>query len=146
MAKQFDTNQDGKLSKQEFSKFFKKLLLIMTDQDSEYVKYKPKEKQIEVVICKDLAVNMKVLLLGLDSSGKSTIYRNLTGDIYEGHGIQSTREINSVNLKHENMIYKLIDVGGAKRYRESWKALALEVNAVIYVIDSSDRLRINEAK
>jgi len=58
---------------------------------------------------------MKILLLGLDSSGKSTIYRNLSGDIYEGHGIQSTREINSINLKHKNMIINLIDVGGAKR-------------------------------
>merc|ERR1712098_357804 len=64
---------------------------------------------------------MKVLLLGLDSSGKYTIYKHLSGDIYEGHGIMSTREINSVNLRHKNMIFKLIDIGGAKRFREHWK-------------------------
>lgn len=49
---------------------------------------------------------MKILLLGLDSSGKSAIYKKLLANDFSNKYVLTcpTREINSSNIEYKNML------------------------------------------
>jgi len=131
---------DGKLNKQEFSKFYKSLLTNALNSLT--------NNSIDDSINLKNEINMKILLLGLDSCGKTTIYKKLMKDdsYYDYITTYPTEEINSNNINYKTMSYNLIDIGGTKKYREQWKILYNDVDVVIWVIDSSDNRRIAETK
>jgi len=49
-------------------------------------------------------------------------------------------------LRVENYLVSLLDVGGAPESRGVWRALYGDVHGIIFVVDSSDRHRIKEVK
>ncbi|KAG7251265.1 hypothetical protein CRUP_003687, partial [Coryphaenoides rupestris] len=49
-------------------------------------------------------------------------------------------------LRVENYLVSLLDVGGAPESRGAWRALYGDVHGIIFVVDSSDRHRIKEVK
>lgn len=49
-------------------------------------------------------------------------------------------------LRVENYLVTLLDVGGSVESRGVWRELYGEVHAVIFVVDSSDRQRMKEAR
>ena len=88
---------------------------------------------------------IKVLFIGLDGAGKTTIITKLqdfkNGEIKE---IYPTPFINCTHITFNNKIINCIEVSGLKRYRKVWKNFYNEVDGIIFVIDGTDvgRMRI----
>jgi len=86
---------------------------------------------------------VRVLLLGLDGSGKTTILYNLKmGEVVK---TIPTIEYNVETLEYKRLKFIVFDVCGQKKFRILWKHYYQNVNAIIFVIDSTDEERIEEA-
>ena len=86
----------------------------------------------------------RILLLGQDAAGKTTItYKMKLGEV-----LQSTPTIgfNVETLEFKGIKFNIWDIGGQNKIRQLWRHYFPNTNGIIFVIDSSDRLRIKEAK
>lgn len=86
----------------------------------------------------------KVLMLGLDAAGKTTILYQLK------LGLQ-VETIPTMGFVYESIEYKKFklsvwDVAGQDSLRPLWKHYYQNTKAVIFVVDSSDKARIDLAK
>ncbi|ORY26722.1 putative ADP-ribosylation factor [Naematelia encephala] len=86
----------------------------------------------------------KVLILGLDNAGKSTIlYRITMGSVVaSAPTVGSNHEI----YDYKGVRFGLIDIGGQTALRSSWSQYFAGTAAIILVIDSSDTARLSLAK
>jgi len=83
-------------------------------------------------------------MLGLDAAGKTTIlYRLKLGEVVT---TVPTIGFNVETVEYRNINLTVWDVGGQDRIRKLWRYYFENTNALIYVVDSSDRDRIKEAK
>ncbi len=86
---------------------------------------------------------VRILVLGLDNSGKTTILKALSNeDITQ---ITPTKGFNIKNLSHDGFKLNVWDVGGQEALRKYWNNYFENTNALVYVIDSSDVKRISES-
>ena len=85
----------------------------------------------------------KVLVLGLDNSGKTTILKAVSEENIQN--IKPTEGFNIKNLAVEGVSLCVWDLGGQKALREYWSNYYEGTNAIIYVIDSVDENRLSEA-
>mmetsp|Transcript_50320 Transcript_50320/g.133621 ORF Transcript_50320/g.133621 Transcript_50320/m.133621 type:complete len:181 (-) Transcript_50320:202-744(-) len=86
----------------------------------------------------------RVLLLGLDGAGKTTIlYRMKLG---EPVSTIPTIGFNVEVVRYKNLAFTVWDVGGQERIRQLWKEFYPGTRAVIFVVDSSDTDRLDEAR
>jgi ADP-ribosylation factor-like protein 3 len=84
----------------------------------------------------------RLLVLGLDNSGKTTILKALSSeDIMH---IMPTQGFNVKSLTHTGYKLSVWDVGGQKSIRPYWRNYFTNTDGLIYVIDSSDRRRMEE--
>jgi len=86
----------------------------------------------------------RVLMLGLDNSGKTTILYALK--LNELITTIPTIGFNVESVKYKNLLLKIWDIGGQDKIRHLWKHYYINTNALIYVIDSSDEERFYIAK
>ncbi|CAG5989303.1 unnamed protein product [Menidia menidia] len=86
-----------------------------------------------------------ILVVGLDKAGKTSSIR---GMLRVPHGVESgpTHGCVRSELRVENYLVTLLDVGGSEESREAWRELCGEVHGIIFVVDSSDRQRMREVK
>lgn len=87
---------------------------------------------------------MRVLMLGLDAAGKTTVLYKLKLD-------QPVTAIPTVGFNVETVTFKNVkfgiwDVGGQDKIRPLWRHYYTGTQGLIFVIDSSDRERIEEAR
>ena len=82
----------------------------------------------------------KILMYGLDNSGKTTLlYRILLSDMIT---TIPTIGFNVENVKHNGYELRIWDIGGQEALRSLWPNYYSFTKAVIFVVDSSDRDRI----
>eukprot|EP01132_Coremiostelium_polycephalum_P007463 gene7463-9170_t len=87
--------------------------------------------------------NLKILMLGLDGAGKTTLlYKLLLNEVVS---TIATLGYNVETIQHKNLTLTLWDLAGEERIRSLWKPFFNKCSAIIFVVDSSDRLRIQEA-
>lgn len=84
----------------------------------------------------------RILVLGLDNSGKTTILRKLSGEDIQH--VTPTQGFNIKSLVQADVKLKVWDVGGQKTIRPYWRNYFDSTDALIFVIDSSDRRRMEE--
>lgn len=87
---------------------------------------------------------MRILMLGLDAAGKTTVLYKLKLD-------QPVTAIPTVGFNVETVTYKNVkfgiwDVGGQDKIRPLWRHYYTGTQGLIFVIDSSDRERVEEAR
>jgi len=87
---------------------------------------------------------MRILMLGLDAAGKTTI-------LYKLKLGQSVTTIPTVGFNVETVTYKNVkfnvwDVGGQDKIRPLWRHYYTGTQGLIFVVDSNDRDRIDEAR
>ena len=88
-------------------------------------------------------IEKRVLMVGLDNSGKTTILYNLKlGEVMK---TVPTIGFNVEEVKYKKLTLTVWDIGGQDRLRPLWKHYYNGVNAVIYVIDTNDYDRIQES-
>merc|ERR1712054_615370 len=86
---------------------------------------------------------VRVLMLGLDNGGKTSILKRLSDE--DITHIMPTQGFNIKSLLHEGFKLNVWDIGGQKTIRPYWKNYFENTDALIYVVDSSDRRRLEEA-
>ncbi len=85
-----------------------------------------------------------ILILGLDASGKTTIMNRLkTG---ENKVTVPTIGFNVEHLQFGNLNFVGWDIGGQHVIRKLWHNYFQDTDAVVFVIDSSDRRRFDEVR
>ena len=87
---------------------------------------------------------MRILMLGLDAAGKTTILFKLK----LGEVVQSIPTIgfNVETVEFKNSKFNVWDVGGQDKIRVMWKHYYQNAEGLIFVVDSSDRNRIDKAR
>ena len=84
-----------------------------------------------------------ILMLGLDSAGKTTILYKLKLDTLVT--TIPTIGFNVENVKFKSLNMTIWDVGGQEKIRPLWRHYYQNVDAVIFVIDSNDGGRFDES-
>lgn len=87
---------------------------------------------------------MRILMLGLDNAGKTTILYKLK--LGKTSKTVPTVGFNVETVKHKNVSFAVWDCGGQERIRPLWRHYFTGTNALIYVVDSSDIGRLEESK
>lgn len=85
-----------------------------------------------------------LVILGLDGAGKTTMLNYLRKG-QPGSTIP-TVGANYEKLKVRNLEFNVWDLGGQRSLRRIWAEYAEKADAIIFVIDSADRERFDEAK
>ena len=87
---------------------------------------------------------MRILMLGLDAAGKTTILYNLKlGEVVSS---VPTIGFNVETVEYKNIKFTVWDIGGQTIIRSNWKYYYDNTDALIYVVDSSDKERFELAK
>ncbi|XP_041902584.1 ADP-ribosylation factor-like protein 6 isoform X2 [Corvus kubaryi] len=87
-----------------------------------------------------------VLCLGLDNSGKTTIINKLKPSNAQTQDIVPTIGFSIEKFKTSSLSFTVFDMSGQGKYRDLWEHYYKEGQAIIFVIDSSDKLRMVVAK
>eukprot|EP00435_Cladocopium_sp_Y103_P032698 s548_g8.t1 len=87
---------------------------------------------------------MRILMLGLDAAGKTTILYKLK--FAEVVVTIPTIGFNVETVEYKNINFTVWDVGGQDQIRRLWGHYYRGTNGLIYVVDSADRDRIFQAK
>ena len=88
--------------------------------------------------------NSRILMVGLDAAGKTSILYKIKLD--ENVQTIPTIGFNVETVQYKNINFTVWDVGGQDKIRKLWRHYFTGSDAVIYVIDSNDRERIDEAR
>jgi ADP-ribosylation factor protein 1 len=86
----------------------------------------------------------RILMVGLDAAGKTTILYNLKfGEIMQ---TVPTIGFNVETVEFKNISFVVWDIGGQDKIRSLWRHYFLNTQGLIFVVDSSDRKRVGEAR
>lgn len=85
----------------------------------------------------------RLLVLGLDNAGKTTILKSLSDE--DITTITPTQGFNIKSLSRDGFNLRIWDIGGQKSIRPYWRNYFDATDSLIYVIDSADRKRILES-
>jgi len=87
---------------------------------------------------------MRILILGLDGAGKTTIlYRLQAGEVVT---TIPTIGFNVETITYRNLKFQVWDLGGQTSIRPYWRCYFTNTDAIIYVVDSADRDRMGISK
>lgn len=93
------------------------------------------------------SAEIRVLLLGLDSAGKSTTLYKLKSNQHFSTDPTVGFNVETIDVKNKRKLALTVwDIGGQKSMRPHWKDFYEDTAGVIFVVDCSDRQRLNEAK
>ena len=87
---------------------------------------------------------VRLLTLGLDNSGKTTIIKSILGQ--DPTSTSPTLGFTINTLKYGNNTINFWDIGGQTTIRSYWRNYFEETDGVIWVVDSGDKLRLNDCK
>ncbi|XP_036258982.1 E3 ubiquitin-protein ligase TRIM23 isoform X2 [Molothrus ater] len=136
------------LAKQEITRLLETLQK-QQQQFTELADHVQLEASIPVTFTKDNRVHIgpkmeiRVVTLGLDGAGKTTILFKLKQD--EFMQPIPTIGFNVETVEYKNLKFTIWDVGGKHKLRPLWKHYYLNTQAVVFVVDSSHRDRVSEA-
>ena len=84
----------------------------------------------------------RILVLGLDNAGKTTILKKLSNE--EIKQIQPTQGFNVKSMVQEGFKLNVWDIGGQLAIRKYWENYFDATDALVYVVDSADTKRLGE--
>ena len=92
----------------------------------------------------DYQKETRLLILGLDGAGKTTIlYKLKLGEVVT---TIPTIGFNVETVEYKNVGFTVWDIGGADKIRPLWRHYYQNTHGLIFVLDSNDYGCFNEAK
>lgn len=95
--------------------------------------------------------NLHILIIGLDHAGKTTLLEKIKSKLGNTPGLPPEKipptvgmNLAKINFKGSKVIFW--DLGGQVKMRSMWEKYYQEANAVVFVVDSADLGRLEEAK
>ena len=86
----------------------------------------------------------RIILIGLDNAGKTTcLYKLKTNETVKS---MPTIGFNCEAIQYKNINFTMWDIGGQDKIRVLWKHYYDNTDAIVYVVDSNDADRIEEAR
>ncbi|XP_075210828.1 ADP-ribosylation factor-like protein 3 isoform X2 [Lycorma delicatula] len=85
---------------------------------------------------------LRILLLGLDNAGKTTLLKKLASE--DITHITPTQGFNIKSVQSDGFKLNVWDIGGQRKIRPYWRNYFENTDILIYVIDSADRKRLDE--
>ncbi|XP_016420473.1 ADP-ribosylation factor-like protein 2 isoform X2 [Sinocyclocheilus rhinocerous] len=82
--------------------------------------------------------------MGLDNAGKTTILKKFNGE--DVSTISPTLGFNIKTLEHRGFKLNIWDVGGQKSLRSYWRNYFESTDGLVWVVDSADRLRLEDCR
>ncbi|KAL7452096.1 hypothetical protein ACHAWC_008233 [Mediolabrus comicus] len=89
---------------------------------------------------------VRILILGLDNAGKTTILYRLQNESDEAVQTIPTIGFNVETLQYKNIKFQVWDLGGQTSIRPYWRCYYPNTDAIVFVVDSADVERMNVAK
>ena len=87
---------------------------------------------------------LRILMVGLDAAGKTTIlYKLKLGEVVT---TIPTIGFNVETVEYKKISFTVWDVGGQDKIRPLWRHYYQNTHGLIFVVDSNDRDRIEDAK
>ncbi|PMD66449.1 ARF/SAR protein [Hyaloscypha bicolor E] len=87
---------------------------------------------------------MRILMLGLDNAGKTTIVKKIMGE--DVNTVSPTLGFIIKTIDYGGYKLNIWDVGGQKTLRSYWRNYFEKTDALIWVVDATDRLRIDDCR
>ena len=87
---------------------------------------------------------VRILMVGLDNAGKTTILYQLR--LHEVISTVPTIGFNVETVNYKNISFTVWDIGGQDKIRNLWRVYLKGSQGLIFVIDSSDKQRLDEAR
>ncbi|XP_072957212.1 ADP-ribosylation factor-like protein 2 [Typha angustifolia] len=87
---------------------------------------------------------MRILMVGLDNSGKTTIVLKINGE--DTSVISPTLGFNIKTIKYQKYSLNIWDVGGQKTIRSYWRNYFEQTDGLVWVVDSSDVRRLDDCR
>ncbi|KAL3875810.1 hypothetical protein ACJMK2_033725 [Sinanodonta woodiana] len=93
--------------------------------------------------------SVQIAMVGLDTSGKTTVLYRLKFNEYTN--TSTTIGFNCEKIKvtsgpAKGVLMTIWDIGGQDKTRPLWKSYTRSADGIIYVVDSEDKERVEEAK
>jgi len=85
---------------------------------------------------------VRILILGLDNAGKTTILYRLQNDDDAVVQTIPTIGFNVEVLQYKNIKFQVWDLGGQTSIRPYWRCYYPNTDAIIFVVDSCDNERL----
>ncbi|KAI4113865.1 MAG: hypothetical protein LQ348_002662 [Seirophora lacunosa] len=87
---------------------------------------------------------MRILMLGLDNAGKTTIVKRLMHE--DVNTVSPTLGFIIRTIDYEGYKLNIWDVGGQKTLRTYWRNYFEKTDALIWVVDAADRFRVHDCR
>ncbi|PFH63136.1 hypothetical protein XA68_17780 [Ophiocordyceps unilateralis] len=87
---------------------------------------------------------MRILMLGLDNAGKTTIVKSIMGE--DVHSVSPTLGFIIKTIDYNGYKLNIWDVGGQKTLRSYWRNYFEKTDALIWVVDATDRQRMGDCR
>ena len=87
---------------------------------------------------------VRLLILGLDNAGKTTVLYQI--QFGESKVTVPTLGFNVETVKYQNLTFQMWDLGGQSELRPYWRCYFQKTNAIVFVIDSTDKDRLDTVK
>ncbi|KAG1811226.1 ADP-ribosylation factor family-domain-containing protein [Suillus subaureus] len=94
---------------------------------------------------------MRILFLGLDNAGKTTILKKINGE--DISSVSPTLDFNIKTFIHRKRdatrhryTLNIWDVGGQRTLRPYWRNYFEQTDGIVWVVDSGDRMRMQDCR
>ena len=122
------------------------------DEGSTHKKNKKKKKKQSLLTRLGMTLGLirhkaAIIVIGLDNSGKTTLLKRLQAGVIGKTTALSTETVPTIGFSAEsfragNVEFACFDMAGQEKYRSLWERYYCDVEAVIFVCDAADRIRL----
>lgn len=104
---------------------------------------KPEDEGFEEVSKVEDVYQRKILILGLNNSGKSTLIKQISsGTTALSHFLKPTAGFNITIIQKGEYTLNIFELGGEEKVRQFWNTYFEDTDLLVFVVDASDQSKL----